>query len=248
MAYRTLLPLQFTSSWVVDVCSFSSLGRSLHFGFSAMYGFVWRTLALAERHRWMPPGQKREFAVIKKLANLKPEDCELSYLPVKKVQTETLDLVNVALSITETPSSLEEQELWMTNQGLFLNVSIMAVPCLCSMAPRGLAPNTSMALIAAGNTSRSEFIKHLKRYKDVNNQARSPGQTFRPHTHARTHARTACFAPALRGAGLTMSARTTECESKNTPIISSEGTYPWNVNGDLLEVRSELLIRYSSSS
>ncbi|XP_056321818.1 ceramide kinase-like protein [Danio aesculapii] len=51
----------------------------------------------------------------------------------------------------------------------------MAIPCLCSMAPRGLAPNTrlnngSMALISVGNTSRSEFIKHLKRYNSTNNQ------------------------------------------------------------------------------
>jgi ceramide kinase-like protein len=36
-----------------------------------MFGFGGRTLALAERHRWMPPGQRREFAVIKTLANLK---------------------------------------------------------------------------------------------------------------------------------------------------------------------------------
>lgn len=55
----------------VDVCSFSCLGRLLRFGFSAMFGFGGRTLALAERHQWMPPGQKREFAVIKTLANLK---------------------------------------------------------------------------------------------------------------------------------------------------------------------------------
>ncbi|XP_041700606.1 uncharacterized protein LOC121536975 isoform X2 [Coregonus clupeaformis] len=87
----------------VDVCSFSSLGRLLRLGFSAVFGFGGRMLAMAERHRWMPPGQRREFAVIKTLANLKPEDCELSYLPVKKVQTEMLDLVNVTLSITETP-------------------------------------------------------------------------------------------------------------------------------------------------
>ena len=55
----------------VDVCSFISLGRLLRFGFSSMFGFGGRTLALAERHRWMPPGQRREFAVIKTLANLK---------------------------------------------------------------------------------------------------------------------------------------------------------------------------------
>lgn len=34
-----------------------------------------------------------------------------------------------------------------------------------------------------------------------------------------------------------------ENDSKTTPIISSEGTHPWNVDGDLLEVPSELLIR-----
>ncbi|KAL0184818.1 hypothetical protein M9458_020514, partial [Cirrhinus mrigala] len=54
----------------VDVCSFSSMGRLLRFGFSAMFGFGGRTLALAERHRWMPPSQRREFALIKTLANL----------------------------------------------------------------------------------------------------------------------------------------------------------------------------------
>lgn len=34
-----------------------------------------------------------------------------------------------------------------------------------------------------------------------------------------------------------------ECDSKTMPIISSEGTYPWNIDGDLLEAPSELLIR-----
>jgi len=34
-----------------------------------------------------------------------------------------------------------------------------------------------------------------------------------------------------------------ESDSKTVPIISSEGTYPWNIDGDLLEVTSELLIR-----
>ena len=55
----------------MDACSFSSLGRLLRFGFSAMFGFGGRTLAYAERHRWMPPSQRREMALIKTLANLK---------------------------------------------------------------------------------------------------------------------------------------------------------------------------------
>ncbi|CDQ91972.1 unnamed protein product, partial [Oncorhynchus mykiss] len=125
------------------------------------------------------------------VSDYRPEDCELSYLPVKKVQTETLDPVkNEYLK-----DDMEEEESWTTTRGLFLNVSIMAIPCLCSMAPRGLAPNTrlnngSMALITAGNTSRAEFIKHLKRYNSVNNQVRSPGHpSFLTHLNAPTYLR-----------------------------------------------------------
>ncbi|KAG9340995.1 hypothetical protein JZ751_020190 [Albula glossodonta] len=66
----------------VDVCSFSSLGRLVRFGFSGMFGFGGRTLALAEKHRWMPPHQRREFAVIKTLANLKLAACSEALSPV----------------------------------------------------------------------------------------------------------------------------------------------------------------------
>jgi len=36
-----------------------------------------------------------------------------------------------------------------------------------------------MALIVVDNTSRSEFIKHLKRYGSTNNQVRSPVRSQR---------------------------------------------------------------------
>uniref|UniRef100_A0A8C1Z8B0 Ceramide kinase-like n=1 Tax=Cyprinus carpio TaxID=7962 RepID=A0A8C1Z8B0_CYPCA len=210
----------------VDVCSFSSMGRLLRFGFSAMFGFGGRTLALAERHRWMPPSQRREFALIKTLANLKPEDCELSFITSRGAEDQTKC----------------EDGSWQTRQGLYLNISIMAIPCLCSMAPRGLAPTTrlnngSMALIAVGNTSRSEFIKHLKRYSSTNNQF---GFSFiETHTVKAVKLR-----PRSQGSWADdVSEENEECESKMVPMISSEGTYPWNIDGDLLEVPSELLIR-----
>uniref|UniRef100_A0A671NDY9 Ceramide kinase-like n=1 Tax=Sinocyclocheilus anshuiensis TaxID=1608454 RepID=A0A671NDY9_9TELE len=152
----------------VDVCSFSSMGHLLRFGFSAMFGFGGRTLALAERHRWMPPSQCHEFALIKTMANLKPEDCELSFITSRGAEDQTKKTLTLHSVIGEHGS-------WQTRQGLYLNISIMAIPCLCSMAPRGLAPNIrlnngSMALIAVGNTSRSDFTKHLKRYNSTNNQ------------------------------------------------------------------------------
>ncbi|KAJ8416928.1 hypothetical protein AAFF_G00328060 [Aldrovandia affinis] len=224
----------------VDVCSFSSQGRLLRFAFSGMFGFGGHTLALAERHRWMPPSQRREFAVIKTLANLKPEDCELSFLPVK--QGGTRETRRGESARNDRASASEEDEAWQTVEGLFLNISIMAIPCLCSMAPRGLAPNTrldngSMALISVRNTSRSEFIKHLKRYSSVNNQF---SFSF-VETHSvqevklRVRSRGSCADDTLDD--------NVESESKNTPIIFSEGTYPWNIDGDLLELPSELLIR-----
>lgn len=102
----------------------------------------------------------------------------------------------------------EAEESWTTNQGLYLSISIMSIPCLSPHVPRGLAPNTrytgvwrvrtaagrfttcltlflpplpvcgslangSAALIAVGNTSRSEFIKHLKRYNSSSGQVRA---------------------------------------------------------------------------
>lgn len=36
----------------------------------------------------------------------------------------------------------EGEESWMTNQGLYLSISIMSIPCLSPHTPQGLAPNT----------------------------------------------------------------------------------------------------------
>ncbi|XP_031442177.1 ceramide kinase-like protein isoform X2 [Clupea harengus] len=222
----------------VDACSFSSLGRLLRFGFSAMFGFGGRTLAYAERHRWMPPSQRREMALIKTLANLKPEDCELSFLPLKPG-------TDGAQEQTKTRSRKDVRDSggsWQTTQGLFLNISIMAIPCLCSMAPRGLAPNTrlnngSMALIMAGNTSRSDFVKHLKRYNSVNNQFSFSFVETHTVKAVKLRPRTqGCWADEV-------SEDNEESDSKSAPIISSDGSYPWNIDGDLLEVPSELYIR-----
>ncbi|KAG8520342.1 Ceramide kinase-like protein, partial [Galemys pyrenaicus] len=180
----------------VDVCTFSTTSKLLRFGFSAMFGFGGRTLALAEKHRWMSPNQRRDFAVIKTLAKLNH---------------------------------------WQVIQGQFLNVSIMAIPCLCSVAPRGLAPNTrlnngSMALIIARNTSRPEFIKHLKRYAGVKNQFNFPFvETYtveevkvQPRNNTSGH---------------------NPDEEDRPPEIALEKNFPWNVDGDLMEVASEVHVR-----
>ncbi|XP_023657464.2 ceramide kinase-like protein isoform X2 [Paramormyrops kingsleyae] len=226
----------------VDVSSFSSQGRLIRFGFSCMFGFGGRTLALAEKHRWMPPSQRLEFAVIRTLANLKPEDCELSFLSVKQDQETTKEPKGRDSSRNIGEQDVEDDEPWVTIQGLLLNISIMAIPCLCSMAPRGLAPNTrldngSMSVIAVRNASRSEFIKHLKRYGNLNNQFGFP--FVETHT-----ARAVRLRPRSRGDWAEdVSEKAADFDSKNIPIISSEVSYPWNIDGDLLEVPGELLIR-----
>nr|XP_034989623.1 ceramide kinase-like protein isoform X2 [Zootoca vivipara] len=152
----------------VDVCTFRSPTKLLRFGFSSMFGFGSRALALAEKHRWMPSSQRKDFAVLKTLASLKPEYCELSFLPLEQDAQEEDKKQQKRLKS-------DSRDHWRRIQGHFLNVSIMAIPCLCSMAPRGLAPNTrlddgSIALIVVRDTSRPEFVKHLKRYSSVKNQ------------------------------------------------------------------------------
>ncbi|KAL6101214.1 cerkl [Pungitius sinensis] len=214
----------------VDMCSFSSLGQLVCFGFSAMFGFGGRSLARAEKKRWMPSSRRREYAVVKTLARLRPDDCLLSFLPAKKSNSDQ----------DQDPES-EREETWTTNQGLYLSISIMSIPCLSQHAPRGLAPNTSLAngsaaLIAVGNTSRSEFIKHLKRYNS------SSGQFS--FSFVETHTVSAVRICPRSPIGCSEEESEEEAESRTSPIIQSEGAaFPWNIDGELVEIANEVLIR-----
>nr|XP_002712274.1 ceramide kinase-like protein isoform X1 [Oryctolagus cuniculus] len=212
----------------VDVCTFNTMGKLVRFGFSAMFGFGGRTLALAEKYRWMSPSQRRDFAVIKALTKLKPEDCEISFLPFNNSW-------NIQERSAQGSPDSDYNEQWQTIQGQFLNVSIMAIPCLCSVAPRGLAPNTrlnngSMALIIARNTSRPEFIKHLKRYASMQNQFNFPFvETYTvEEVRVRPRNRTSGYNPE---------------EEEGSHETASEDGFPWNVDGDLMWVPSEVHVR-----
>ncbi|XP_075385193.1 ceramide kinase-like protein [Tenrec ecaudatus] len=212
----------------VDVCTFSSTGRLLRFGFSAMFGFGGRTLALAEKHRWMSPNQRRDFAVIKALARLKPEDCEIAFLPLKTSQD---------LQERKAQGSLksDDSDEWQVTQGQFLNVSIMAIPCRCSVAPRGLAPDTrlnngSMALIVVRNTSRPAFVRHLKRYASVQNQFNFPFVETYTVGEVKVQQKS------------NLSGHNSE-ERHEPHELGLENSFPWNVDGDLLEVASEVHVK-----
>ncbi|XP_040913623.1 ceramide kinase-like protein [Toxotes jaculatrix] len=223
----------------VDMCSFSSLGQLVRFGFSAMFGFGGRSLARAEKKRWMPSSRRREYALVKTLARLRPEDCQLSFLPVKKSTRNLFEHRDKDQDLDHDPELGEES--WTTNQGLYLSVSIMSIPCLSPHAPQGLAPNTSLAngsaaLIAVGNTSRSEFIKHLKRYSS------SSGQFS--FSFVETHAVSAVRIRPRSVTGWSEEDSEEEGDSKTTPIIQSEGTaFPWNIDGELVEIAKEVLVR-----
>ncbi|NWX83012.1 CERKL protein, partial [Nothoprocta pentlandii] len=212
----------------VDVCTFSTPSKLLRFGFSAMFGFGARTLALAEKHRWMPSNQRKDFAFIKTLANLRPEECELSFLPLQTSQEDSHENDRITLLY------LGSKDQWHKIQGHFLNVSIMAIPCLCSMAPRGLAPNTrlnngSMALIVVQNTSRSAFIKHLKRYASVKNQFSFPFVETYTVEEVKVQPRFKSM----------FDTKDDTCGNST----SAEGTYPWNIDGDLVEEGSAVHVR-----
>ncbi|XP_066494952.1 ceramide kinase-like protein [Tiliqua scincoides] len=213
----------------VDVCTFRSPTKLLRFGFSSMFGFWSRTLALAEKHRWMPSNQRKDFAVIKTLATLKPENCEVSFLLLKPSHKCAQETVRKKQESFESDS----KDQWHKIQGHFLNVSIMAIPCLCSMAPRGLAPNTrlndgSISLTVVRNTSRPEFVKHLKRYATVKNQFDFP--------FVETYiVKEVKILPKTRK----------ECIAEDN-LNSAELRYPWNIDGDLMEWASEIHVRVHS--
>ncbi|XP_071977684.1 ceramide kinase-like protein [Engystomops pustulosus] len=209
----------------VDACTFSTEDKLLRFGFSSMFGFGGRSLALAEKHRWMPSSQRRDFAVIKTLASLKPDNCELSFVPISSQQ---LPFHHKRKHEDNLP---EDKDEWKHIGGELLNVSIMAIPCLCSLAPGGLAPNTrlndgTMELIIVRNTSRPEFVKHLKRYATQKNQFDFPFV----ETHLVKEVKL-CPQNTQNGNGF----------YEHTEL--SEDLHPWNIDGDLLEASSEVHVR-----
>ncbi|XP_020568536.1 ceramide kinase-like protein isoform X3 [Oryzias latipes] len=226
----------------VDMCSFSPVGQSVHFGFSAMFGFGGRSLARAEKKRWMASSRRREYALVKTLAKLRPEECELSFLPAKKSR-QNLFWNRGQDENQEQDSDLEGEgeASWTTKQGQYLSISVMSIPCLSSHAPRGLAPNTSLtsgsaSLIAVENTSRSEFIKHLKRFGS------SSGEFS--FSFVETHAVSAVKIRPLSMSGFSKEESEEEGDSKSTPIIQPEGAaFPWNIDGELVEIANEVLIR-----
>ncbi|XP_029386632.1 ceramide kinase-like protein [Echeneis naucrates] len=224
----------------VDMCSFSSLGHLVRFGFSAMFGFGGRSLARAEKKRWMSSSRRREYALVKTLARLRPEDCQLSFLPAKKSTKNLFEHRGESQDLDQDPES-EGEESWITRQGLYLSISIMSIPCLSPHAPRGLAPNTSLAngsaaLITVGNTSRSEFIKHLKRYSSSSGQFSFSFVETHPVSAVRIRPRSSI--------GSSEEESEEDGESKSTAIIESEGAaLPWNIDGELVEITNEVLIR-----
>ncbi|XP_030199605.1 ceramide kinase-like protein isoform X9 [Gadus morhua] len=215
----------------VDMCSFSSLGRLLTFGFSAMFGFGGRSLALAERNRWMPPSQRRDYALAKTVASLRPEECHLSFLPVNQKHK-------------SGKRRSKEQDAatglsWETKPGVYLSISIMSIPGLSPHAPRGLAPNTrltngSAELITVGNASRSEFIRHLKRYSCPDEQSSLSFVETRSVTAVK-----------LRPYGLVGCPGKGEKEEA-TSGDDSEGSFPWNIDGELVEMAHEVVVRVHS--
>ncbi|XP_040004788.1 ceramide kinase-like protein [Xiphias gladius] len=225
---------------LVDMCSFSSLGQLVRFGFSAMFGFGGQSLARAEKKRWMSSSRRREYALVKTLARLRPEDCQLSFLPAKKSTRNLFEHRDEDQDVDHDPES-EGEESWTTDQGLYLSISIMSIPCLSPHAPRGLAPDTSLAngsaaLIAVRNTSRSEFIKHLKRYNG------SSGQFS--FSFVETHTVSAVRIRPRLLTGWSEEESEEEGDSKTTPIIQSGGAaFPWNIDGELVEIANEVVIR-----
>ncbi|XP_019727473.1 ceramide kinase-like protein [Hippocampus comes] len=117
----------------VDMCSLRSPGGPPRFGFCAMFGFGGRSLARAEKKRWMPPARRRDYALLKTLARLRPEDCRLSFLTSR---------ANDRDRDAHQDGDSEGTESWSSAEGLFLSVGVMAIPCLSPHAPRGLAPDT----------------------------------------------------------------------------------------------------------
>ncbi|XP_069840960.1 ceramide kinase-like protein [Dendropsophus ebraccatus] len=159
--------------------------------------------------------------------------CDLSFSPISNHQSTSHHKKKNKDDFLE----YETKDEWQHAQGQLLNVSIMAIPCLCSMAPRGLAPNTrlndgTMALIIVRNTSRPEFVKHLKRYATQKNQFDFPFvethlvKEVKLRTQSNSHYENSLYE-----------------NHGEVHTGLSEDLHPWNIDGDLLAASSEVHVR-----
>ncbi|OCT61214.1 hypothetical protein XELAEV_18047236mg [Xenopus laevis] len=118
----------------VDTCTFSNNSKLLQFGFSAMFGFGGRMDAFIPK----------KFAFL----NLKPESCELTFLPLQNEEVRYH-----ADQKKKREKAAYCKDPWQHIQGQLLNESIMAILCLCSMAPEDWHPIPELKVSVRNNSN-----------------------------------------------------------------------------------------------
>ncbi|ERE71905.1 ceramide kinase-like protein [Cricetulus griseus] len=100
----------------------------------------------------------------------------------------------------------------------------------CNYAHYNGLNNGSLALIVVQNTTRQDFVKHLKRYSSRNSQFSFPFEETYTINEVKIHPRN-------------NSNDYNEQEEGHSHAPVSENGFPWNIDGDLMEAASEGHIR-----
>ncbi|KAL6459897.1 hypothetical protein MHYP_G00316560 [Metynnis hypsauchen] len=178
----------------LDVCSVHQNNAFLRYSVSLLgYGFYGDVLMDSERKRWMGPA-RYDISGVKTFLSHRYYEGTISFLPADgsvgtprdKIQCRSgcnicqLPSADKAVyKVEDSISDTENKDVWQVIRGKFLAINVACMSCACPRSPKGLSPSAHLAdgtadLILVRKCSRLDFLRHLLRHINKNDQFDHP--------------------------------------------------------------------------
>ncbi|KAL7827876.1 hypothetical protein AOLI_G00310280 [Acnodon oligacanthus] len=178
----------------LDVCSVHHNNAFLRYSVSLLgYGFYGDVLMDSERKRWMGPA-RYDISGVKTFLSHRYYEGTISFLPAEgsvgtprdKIQCRSgcnicqLPSADKAVyKVEDSISDTENKDVWQVIRGKFLAINAACMSCACPRSPKGLSPSAHLAdgtadLILVRKCSRLDFLRHLLRHTNKNDQFDHP--------------------------------------------------------------------------
>lgn len=174
----------------LDVCSVHSNNIFLRYTVSLLgYGFYGDVLTDSERKRWMGPA-RYDISGVKTFLSHRYYEGTISFLPAEGTVGTPRDKMqcrsgcnicqppseeSLVFKDEESISETENKDVWKVIRGKFLAINAVCMSCACPRSPKGLSPSAHLAdgtadLILVRKCSRLDFLRHLLRHTNKNDQ------------------------------------------------------------------------------
>ncbi|MCI4389022.1 hypothetical protein PGIGA_G00092850 [Pangasianodon gigas] len=178
----------------MDVCSIHHNNTFLRYSVSLLgYGFYGDVLTDSERKRWMGPA-RYDISGVKTFLSHHYYEGTISFLPADENVGTPRDKLQCrsGCNICRLPSAdkqvskdeesisdTEKKGVWQVIRGKFLAINAACMSCACPRSPKGLSPAAHLAngtadLILVRKCSRFDFLRHLLRHTNKDDQFDHP--------------------------------------------------------------------------